>query len=345
MAEPDDRAAHAPGAARRSTRRVRSTAPTRCSLVGHRRARARSSRSTAATARRRPTATSAARSGGSIGASTATSACCIRRSATGRRARGEFERVTWDEALDLIAAKMREARDALRRRVGAALLLRRLERPAHERPRGRAVLPPLRRVAARAHAVRRADRRGRHGDVRQDGRRRLSPTTRHARLIVIWGCNPSASGIHLVSHIKQRAEERRAARRDRSAPDAARAHRPICTCRSAPAPTCPWRSRSSASSSRAAAPTRRFSPRTRPAPTSCARAADAVDDRPRRRRSRRRRRRPRDARRVVRHDVARRDSLRLGPGAQPQRRRRRRWRSWRCRPSAASSACAAAATR
>ena len=24
-----------------------------------------------------------------------------------------------------------------------------------------------------------------------------------ARLIVVWGCNPSASGIHLVSHIKQ----------------------------------------------------------------------------------------------------------------------------------------------
>ncbi len=25
----------------------------------------------------------------------------------------------------------------------------------------------------------------------------------HARLIVVWGCNPSASGIHLVSHIKR----------------------------------------------------------------------------------------------------------------------------------------------
>ena len=46
-----------------------------------------------------------------------------------------------------------------------------------------------------------------------------------ARLIVVWGCNPAASGIHLVSHIKQRAEKRRPAGRHRSAPDAARAHR------------------------------------------------------------------------------------------------------------------------
>ena len=66
----------------------------------------------------------------------------------------------------------RGARHA-RRRGRAALLLRRLERPADQRVRGRAVVPPLRRVAARAHRLRGADGRRRHGDVRQDGRRRV----------------------------------------------------------------------------------------------------------------------------------------------------------------------------
>ena len=48
------------------------------------------------------------------------------------------------------------------------------------------------------------------------------PDYEHARLIVIWGCNPSASGIHLVPHIKRAQKAGAQARRHRPAPDAAR---------------------------------------------------------------------------------------------------------------------------
>ena len=111
--------------------------------------------------------------------------------------------MTWDEALDLIAAKMRDARRTLRRRVGPALLLRRIERPAHERPRGRALLPAAsaRRGSRARSARRRPARRRRRCTARWPAS--PTPTTSTRKLIVVWGCNPSASGIHLVAHIKK----------------------------------------------------------------------------------------------------------------------------------------------
>ena len=70
-------------------------------------------RSTAATARRRPTATSAARCGASIGASTARSDCCTRRSARARKARGEFRaRHLGRSARSRLQGGCGEARDA-----------------------------------------------------------------------------------------------------------------------------------------------------------------------------------------------------------------------------------------
>ena len=48
---------------------------------------------------------------------------------------------------------------------------------------------------------------------------------RLARAIVLWGVNPSATGIHLVPQVNARAARRRIRRRDRSAPHAARAQR------------------------------------------------------------------------------------------------------------------------
>ena len=55
-----------------------------------------------------------------------------------------------------------------------------------------------------------------------------------ARLIVVWGANPPASGIHLVPFIKRGARARRHARGHRPAADQARARRPTCTCRVRP---------------------------------------------------------------------------------------------------------------
>jgi anaerobic selenocysteine-containing dehydrogenase len=121
---------------------------------------------------------------------------------TGPKGRALFERITWDEAMDLVASKMREARDRfgaesvlpyhyggsngvltndledarLFRRFGAS----RLARTLCAAPTGAAATALYGKMAGVAY-----------------------PDYEAARLIVIWGCNPSASGIHLVSHIKK----------------------------------------------------------------------------------------------------------------------------------------------
>jgi anaerobic selenocysteine-containing dehydrogenase len=120
----------------------------------------------------------------------------------GRRGAAEFERITWDEALDLIVAKMREARDRhgaeavlpyyyggsnglltndfedarLFRRFGASQLARTI----CAAPTGAAATAMYGKMAGVAY-----------------------PDYEAAKLIVVWGCNPSASGIHIVSHIKR----------------------------------------------------------------------------------------------------------------------------------------------
>ncbi len=121
---------------------------------------------------------------------------------SGPKGSGEFSRVSWHEALDLVAEKMLDARarhgaesvlpfyyggsnglltsdleDArFFRRFGAS----RLARTVCAAPTGEAAKAMYGKMAGVAYE-----------------------DYEHARLIVIWGCNPSASGIHLVSHIKK----------------------------------------------------------------------------------------------------------------------------------------------
>jgi anaerobic selenocysteine-containing dehydrogenase len=120
----------------------------------------------------------------------------------GRKGTADFERLTWDEALDLIVRKMQEARDRYGseavlpyyyggsnglltndfedarffRRFGAS----RLERTICAAPTGAAATAMYGKMPGIAYADYEA-----------------------ARLVIVWGCNPSASGIHLVSHIKR----------------------------------------------------------------------------------------------------------------------------------------------
>ncbi len=120
----------------------------------------------------------------------------------GAKGSGRFDRVSWDEALTLIADAMDEAR----RRFGAESVLpyhyggsngvltndfedarffRRfgashLARTLCAAPTGAAATAMYGRMAGVGYS-----------DYAQ------------ARLIVIWGCNPSASGVHLVSHINR----------------------------------------------------------------------------------------------------------------------------------------------
>ena len=120
----------------------------------------------------------------------------------GPRGSGEYQAISWDEALDLAAEKLREARERwggesilpfcyggsnglltqdandgrLFRRLGAS----RLARTVCAAATGRAAIGLYGKMAGVA-----------------------LPDFRHSRLIVLWGVNPSASGIHLVPHIQE----------------------------------------------------------------------------------------------------------------------------------------------
>jgi len=124
----------------------------------------------------------------------------------GPKGSGTFERISWDEALDLAAAKMREA---------------------HERRGGEAILPfsyggsngLLTQDTTDARLFRRlgASRLARTVCAAATGRAATGLYGKmpgvafqdfpEARLIVLWGVNPSASGIHLVP-ILQEAQRR-----------------------------------------------------------------------------------------------------------------------------------------
>jgi anaerobic selenocysteine-containing dehydrogenase len=120
----------------------------------------------------------------------------------GAKGQGVFARVTWDEALDHVARRMTEIRDRwgadailpfsyggsnglLSHDTNDAALFRgfktsRLERTVCAAPTGAANTALYGKMA---------------GVVYQD--------YVHARLIVLWGVNPAASGIHLVPYVKQ----------------------------------------------------------------------------------------------------------------------------------------------
>ncbi len=121
---------------------------------------------------------------------------------TGPKGSGEFGRVTWDEALDLVAARMRSARD----QHGAESILpyyyggsngnltNDFEDARFFRRLGASRLAKTLCAAPTGAAV-----GAMYGKMPGVG----YPDDEHARLIVIWGSNPSASGIHLVAHIKR----------------------------------------------------------------------------------------------------------------------------------------------
>jgi anaerobic selenocysteine-containing dehydrogenase len=120
----------------------------------------------------------------------------------GPKGSGQFSRVTWDEALDLIAEKMRAAREAhgaesvLPYHYGGSngLLTNDLEDARFFRRFGASRL--ARTLCAAPTGFAATQMYGKMAGV-------AYPDYAEARLIVVWGCNPSASGIHLVSHIKQ----------------------------------------------------------------------------------------------------------------------------------------------
>lgn len=119
----------------------------------------------------------------------------------GPKGRGDFMQVTWDEALDLAAEKMRGAAErygaesvlpfyyggsngALTNDLEDARLFRRfgasrLARTVCAAPTGAAATAVYGKMAGVSYR-----------------------DYEHAKLIIVWGANPTATGIHLVPHIK-----------------------------------------------------------------------------------------------------------------------------------------------
>jgi anaerobic selenocysteine-containing dehydrogenase len=124
----------------------------------------------------------------------------------GSKGEGRFEPVSWDEALDLVAERMREARgrwggesilpfsyggsnglltqDTTDARLFYRLGASRLARTVCAAPSSRAAMGLNGKMAGIA-----------------------LPDYLHARLIVVWGVNPGASGIHLVPILKDAQEK------------------------------------------------------------------------------------------------------------------------------------------
>ena len=161
----------------------------------------------------------------------------------GPKGRGDFERVCWDEALDLVA-------DEAARRPGSATGARRsCPSPTAART---ATSPRTRPTSASSAGS--APRTSRAPSApRPPAGPPTASTARwpgvayqdyaEARLIVLWGVNPSASGIHLVPLHLGGAAPRRAAGGGGSAADAAgQARRPAPGAAAGHRPA-PWPSR------------------------------------------------------------------------------------------------------
>ena len=124
----------------------------------------------------------------------------------GPKGEGQFRKVSWDQAIDTIAARMRDIRDEfgseaivpvsyggsnglLSQDTADAQLFRRFKTSRLAR---NVCAAPTTTVTDALY--------GRMPGVSYED-------YRHARLIVIWGANPSTSGFHLVPHIRAAARE------------------------------------------------------------------------------------------------------------------------------------------
>jgi anaerobic selenocysteine-containing dehydrogenase len=124
----------------------------------------------------------------------------------GAKGEGRFRRVTWDEALSRVAASL----DEVRRRHGGEAILPYFyggsngflsQGTTDARLFGRLGASQLERTVCAAPSAAAAG--GMYGKMPGTA---LQDAV-HARLIVLWGVNPSASGIHLVPFVQQAREQ------------------------------------------------------------------------------------------------------------------------------------------
>jgi anaerobic selenocysteine-containing dehydrogenase len=120
----------------------------------------------------------------------------------GRKGEGRFQRASWDEALDLIAGKLLEVRD---RQGGEAIL-----QVSYGGSNG---YVSQNTTDARLFHRLGASRLARTVCAAPSGAAAVGLTGKmpgiaiqdyaHAKLVVLWGVNPSASGIHLVPYVQE----------------------------------------------------------------------------------------------------------------------------------------------
>ena len=212
---------------------------------------------------------------------------CIPAIRKGRKGEGKFKRVSWDEALELIVDRI-QAREGRRRRR------RRSCRISYGGSNGLLTQDNFDATLWRRFGTSRLARTvcaAPTGAANMALYGKMPSVTYQdypeAALIILWGVNPSASGIHLVPVRARGAEARREARRHRSADDAARA-----IGRRAPAGQAGHRRRRRAGDSpisvRERLRRRGVSARAHARRRTAARARRAVDDRQRGARGRRR---------------------------------------------------------
>ncbi|MBC8071769.1 MAG: molybdopterin-dependent oxidoreductase, partial [Deltaproteobacteria bacterium] len=124
----------------------------------------------------------------------------------GAKGEARFERVSWDVALELVATRMREA---VARHGGESILPLNYGGSNGVLTDGTVDLRFFRRIgASRLARTVCAAPTGRAAEGVYGKMAGVAlPDYAHAQLIVVWGCNPHASGIHLVPVI-MRARER-----------------------------------------------------------------------------------------------------------------------------------------
>ena len=142
----------------------------------------------------------------------------------GPKGSGQFDRISWDEALDEIATRFQGDHRRVRRRRPSSPTATWGPRGPQRPDRGRPVLPPPggHRLASGPSATRAGCTAAYLHDTGPAAG--MDPESFvHSRYIILWACNVRSTNLHMWPFIKEAQDTRRQGRRHRpaAAPDGA----------------------------------------------------------------------------------------------------------------------------